>query len=86
MDVISVYEVPILTSISVNITKIAQDAIDWNVGEGETDLDYAITEMGDNIECYLEEAGYSYDFSEYQLDNITEEVEKEMRKLWKQEN
>lgn len=51
MDVISVYEVSIPTSISVNITKIAQDAIDCNVGEGETDLDYAITEMGDNIEC-----------------------------------
>ena len=86
MDVISIYEVPIPTLISVNITKIAQDAIDWNVEEGETDLDYAITEMGDNIEHYLEEAGYSYDFSEYQLDNITEEVEVEMRKLWKQEN
>lgn len=84
MDVIGVYEVPIPTSISVNITKIAQDAIDWNVGEGETDLDCAITEMGDNIECYLEEAGYSYDFNEYQLDNMREEVEAEMRKLWKE--
>lgn len=83
MDVISVYEV--LIPVRVNITKIAQDAIDWNVGEGETDLDCAVTKMGDNIEHYLEEAGYTYDFSEYQLDNITEEVEAEMEKLWKQE-
>lgn len=85
MDVISVYEVLIPTMVRVNITKIAQDAIDWNVGDRETDLDCAITEMGDNIEHYLEEAGYAYDFDEYQLDNITEEVEAEMEKLWKQE-
>lgn len=85
MDVINVYEVLIPTMVRVNITGIAQDAIDWNIGDGEMDLDCAITEMGDNIEHYLEEAGYAYDFNEYQLNNITEEVEAEMRKLWKQE-
>lgn len=85
MDVISVYEVLIPTMVRVNITKIAQDAIDWNVGDGETDLYCAITEMSNNIEHYLEETGYAYDFNEYQLDNITEEVEAEMGKLWKQE-
>lgn len=67
--------------IEINISEIARNVIDWNKREGVSDIDDIITEMGDNIDTYLAEAGYDYDISEYTLQDICDSVGKEIERL-----